>query len=150
MGIVVGGFKAYKTFTLGEIFLALHHLNGEPAMVLYPTNPSALFKPKACAICLSALWLYEDKEYLMSQARTFAKAMGMDPESKSVVMKIASAIDDHKLDLIKMPPEQKTGYEKTVADMLIKVDGKIIEREIKEGEDNADAETFVLGGRTFQ
>ena len=40
MGMTVGGPTAWRVFSKGEVALALHWVNGEPAMVLFPTNKS--------------------------------------------------------------------------------------------------------------
>lgn len=132
MGIIVGGPRAKWIHELGEFVVAGHYINDEPAMVIFPRNPNKGAVP--CAICLSALYLYEDPRYLVQQAREFVRQMKM-LDMQMTVMKVATIIDDHKLDLIKMPPDEKADLEKTVADLIVKVGGKTYEREIKEGDD---------------
>jgi hypothetical protein len=94
----------------GDIVVAFHWVNGEPAMCLYPKRARALGARGAAIICLSAIHKYAKSngdpipEYLIPKAIEAARVMGMD-ETRPTVKRIADAILESVEDLVKMPPE---------------------------------------------
>lgn len=109
MGIILGGPDAWKIRTQGDIVIAYHWVNGEPAMVLWP-----LRKPLGCVpycIGLSHAHKYAEKTgyptlYCLRQAIVAAGVMGMD-QGKETCKRIVEIILDGLEDLIKMPPERE-------------------------------------------
>lgn len=109
MGIVVGGEKAWKVRRKGDIVVAFHWVNREPAMVLFPAQPSVVAKPSAFCVALTAAYKYAQRngyptKYCVEQAAKAAVLMGLEPE-RTTVFRIADAILEGIQDLIEMPPE---------------------------------------------
>lgn len=135
-GVSFGGASAWKVQQVGDIVRAYHWVNDEPAMVLYPAR--ARLNAGAYVICLSSAFLYDDMKYLVRQAATAARVMGMD-ETSYTINRIGTAIHDGLLDLIKQPPEPQWVKDlergAAIAEMEVKANGKtIIEREVFEGD----------------
>lgn len=107
MGLILGGPKAWKTRTQGDIVVAYHWINGDPAMVLWP-----LRKPLGCVpFCIGMSHAYKyahgtgyPTRYCLQQAAVAAGVMGMDT-TKQTVRRIVEVILDGLEDLIRMPPE---------------------------------------------
>lgn len=137
MGFVIGGDKCQWSRVCGSIFVAGHYVNRRPAMVLYPKNPSTVVKPTPICILMDDLHAFLNPQFLARKADEYARRMNLSLD-RYTTMDICNAIMDSMEDCLKMPPEPKTGYEKTVAEMLLTVNGKTYERSIKEGEDGAD------------
>lgn len=108
MGLIVGGPDAWKIRTQGDIVVAYHWVNGEPAMVLFPVR-----KPLGCVpycIGLSHAYKYAQRsgyptKYCIKQAVVAAGVMGMD-NGRETVKRIVEIILDNLADLIRMPPER--------------------------------------------
>lgn len=102
------GVNAWKTRTQGDIVIAYHWVNGEPAMMLWP-----LRKPLGCVpycIGLSHAYKYAKNTgyptpYCIKQAMVAAGVMGMD-QGKENCKHIVEVILDGLEDLLKMPPER--------------------------------------------
>lgn len=134
MGMILGGPKAWKIFKKGNIVCAMHWVNNEPAIVLFP-HP----KPMGAAgyiICLSAAHKYVNSDgyptpYMIQASATAAQVMGLDI-TKMTISLIADVITEHIEDLVKMPPEPDwKEKEKTVGEVSLLVDGnKIAEHEV--------------------
>ncbi|WBF05201.1 hypothetical protein [Burkholderia phage CSP3] len=73
----------------------------EPCLVLVPAFRSHGVVP--CCVALSAAFRYTDPRHLAAVSLQFAKDLGFDGNIMSAAHKIGSIIDDHLLDLIKMP-----------------------------------------------
>lgn len=131
MGVIVGGPKAWKVFQHGQIVVAFHWINKEPAMVLFPlrkrlggaafviqinmahayVNANGYPTPGAIARCLNA-----------------AQQMGMDA-GKDTINNILTAVLDFLPELIAMPPEPvDKALEKAVGEVTLFQNGqKVIE-----------------------
>lgn len=72
----------------------------EPALVILPRFRRNGAIP--CAIALSSAFKYNDPRYLARAASVFASRLGFE-DSMTNAHRIATLIDDHLLDLIKMP-----------------------------------------------
>lgn len=85
--------------------------SSEPVLVLLPTYrmnsivDGVGVRVKPCCVALSAAYLYDEPAHLAYMATKFSIALGMETST----YKIASAIYDHLLDLIKMPPKPVSG-----------------------------------------
>ena len=133
MSIVFGGEKAWKVRRLGDIGIAYHWVNQEPAMVLYPASQTS---GRAFIVCLSAAYKYvlsdgnPDMHYMMGQAMQAADFMGFGATDKAVVKTIIDAITDGLPDLVSMPPEpydhQKVNQTPNIGEMSLSIDGETI------------------------
>jgi hypothetical protein len=135
--IQLGGDKAWRIRKFGDIVVAFHWVNGEPAMCLYPKIPRTLGNRGAAIICLSAIHKYvksngdPEPSYLIPKAIEAARVMGMD-ETKFTVKRIADAILECVEDLVKMPPEPDSlqgPQGKQVGEMSLMVNGHVIHEE---------------------
>jgi len=107
-GVALDLSKTYRTQTLGD--LTVHYAwfgadadEVEPCIVLLPTyRILAPGHTKPCVIGLSSAYKYNDDAYLMKSALSIADILGL---GQSSAFKIAKAINDGLLDLIKMPPK---------------------------------------------
>jgi len=129
MPVTLGGEKAYKIRTIGDIVCSFQWVNEEPAMVLFPKVKRTLTNG-AFVLCLSAAFKYTNINYLVSQSFAAAKQMGFEA-SKFSAHQIADVIIEGLPDLIEMPPEptQEQKVEQAIGEMLVKVDGKTIRHE---------------------
>ena len=108
MGIVVGGEKAWKVTKKGDIAVAFHWINGEPAMVLFPARPNTLGASAFC-VALSAAFKYAlpngyPTPYCVQQAARAVALMGMFSD-RFTIHRVADAILEGIEDLLDMPPE---------------------------------------------
>ena len=109
MGIILGGPDAWKIRKQGDIVIAYHWVNGEPAMILWPER-----KPLGCVpYCIGMSHAYKyalntgyPTQYCMQQAVIAAKVMGMDA-GRETAKRIVEIILDGLEDLVKMPPERE-------------------------------------------
>ena len=134
MAIEIGGEKAWRIYRRGDIGVAFHWINGEPAMVLFPAH-RPVKSAGAYVIPLDALHKYvnsngyPDPRYCMQAALKAAEVMCMSPD-KMTAMRIIDAILDSAPDLVDMPPEPPNLTEKAVkeaiGEMTIKVDGETV------------------------
>jgi len=136
MGVLIGGEKAWATRRNGEIGVSLEWMNGEPHMILFPTNGHPDKGAGAFCIPIDSAWKYvhsdghPNYEYIASQAPIACQMMGL-VESKQRVYRIAETIADNMGDLLKMPPEPVSQQEKPapVGEMTIKLDGETVHEE---------------------
>lgn len=149
MGMILGGPSAYKVFhhPRASIAVALHWVNHEPAMALFP-HPERI-GASGFIICLSSLHKYANKDgsptpYLIAQAAKAAQVMAMDTTSFTLHA-IADAIMAHVEDVVKMPPmpdSLRKGGGKPVGTISLIADGKkITEAEVMDLPPGA-SETF--------
>src|SRR5574341_1017129 len=141
MGVVVGGKNAWRVKRKGDIVVAFHWVNGEPAMVLFPMRPNTAVKPTACVVALSVAHKYAEStgypsRYCIEQAAKFAVLMGMYTD-RFTIHRIADAILEGIEDLLDMPPEPQAfrrDYKKRViGEMTFKSEGKVVaEREVED------------------
>lgn len=140
MGVILGGPSSYKQFLHRKagICVALHWVNGEPAMCLFPV-PKRL-GAQGFIICLSALHKYANGNgsptpYLVEQAANAARRMAMSADVFTIHA-IADAIMEHVEDVVKMPPmpdSLRKGKGKPVGTISLKSEGKtVFERELLE------------------
>jgi hypothetical protein len=136
MGFIIGGDKCQWQRVCGSVFVAGHYINRRPAMILYPARPNTAIKQTPVAILMDDLHAFLNPKFLAAKANEYVIRLNLARDRYSA-MDVCNAIMESMEDCLKMPPEPKTGYEKTVAEMLLTVNGKTYERTIKEGEDNA-------------
>jgi hypothetical protein len=137
MGIVVGGERAWRKYRKGDIAIALHWVNGEPAMVLFPAH---MTQSRVQRITPYVIPLSVGHEYVASDghpnllralqgATEAALCLGMTPEM-STVHRIIDAIVETIPDLVCMPPEpvamQRVDRGPTVGELSIQVDGQVV------------------------
>ena len=137
MGMVIGGERAWRRFRKGDIAVALHWINGEPAMVLFPAN---MTESRVRRIVPFVIPLSVGHEYVASDghpnlmralqgATEAAICLGMQPEL-SVVHRIIDAIVEAIPDLVAMPPEptalQRQDQGPAVGELSIQVDGQVV------------------------
>jgi hypothetical protein len=137
MGMVIGGERAWRRFRKGDLAVALHWINGEPAMVLFPAH---LTESRVRRITPFVIPLSVGHEYVASDghpnlvralqgATEAAICLGMQPEL-SVVHRIIDAIVEAIPDLVAMPPEptalQRVDRGPAVGELSIQVDGQVV------------------------
>ena len=124
MPIILGGPTAYRVRRHGDIAVAFHWINKEPAMVLYPhlRKDAVPF-----AIPLHCAWAYAEDAFLVEKAALAAGVMGMG-DDKRIIFRIAGIINDALPDLLGMPPEPAAfEYKPPVGgEMVVKVDGQTV------------------------
>lgn len=131
MPVMLGGEKAWKVYQKGDIVCSFQWVNGEPAMCLYPKNPSSL-NPGAFVLPLESVFKYANSktgaptQHCIAQAAKAAEVMGFFVD-RFTIHRIVDVIMDGLIDLIEMPPEP-TGLNaqdtRSVGELIIKVDGK--------------------------
>lgn len=140
MSVVIGGEKAWRKRQLGDLGIAYHWINDEPAMCLFPIR-KRIADAGAYIICLSAAHQYvhsdghPDLDYMIPAAVDAAVTMGFDRNDQFIVRRIIDAICDGMPDLVDMPPQPEDLVEKavkeTVGELSIQLDGKqIVEQEV--------------------
>ena len=137
MGMVIGGERAWRRFRKGDIAIALHWINGEPAMVLFPAH---MTESRVQRIVPFVIPLSVGHEYVASDghpnllralqgATEAAICLGMAPEL-STVHRIIDAIVEAIPDLVAMPPEptalQRIDQGPAVGELSIQVDGQVV------------------------
>jgi hypothetical protein len=130
MGVVVGGKNAWRVKRKGDIVVAFHWVNGEPAMVLFPARPNTL-GATACVVAISAAFKYAEKtgyptRYCIEQSAKFAAMMGMYTD-RFTIHRIADAILEGIDDLLDMPPEPQAFHKRKgriIGEMSFTSDGK--------------------------
>lgn len=126
--------KVYRTqvdgdLTIHQTWCPADENDYEPCLVLVPTyRVLASHSYKPCVIALSSAWKYNEDGYLWSAAEHIAKILGLGP---SATYRVARHINDHLLDLIKMPT--RPVEQVVVADAIITNEsGKRLHAEILE------------------
>lgn len=134
MPVQIGGSKAWKVRSHGDINVSFQWVNEEPAMILFParrTLPGA----GVYVICLSAAFKYADSKtggptpYLVRASMAAAQQLGFMSTDTFAARKIAEVIVDSLPDLIDMPPEpQQFNQEQAqaIGEMAIKIDGQTV------------------------
>lgn len=137
MAICIGGPKAWKRFSYGDIFVALHWINGEPTLCVAPTyrmGTGAYAIPLQCAHAYADSASGEPSPYLVGQSIVAAKQLGFSGSDTFAAKKIARAIVECLPELVEMPPEPQSfnaEQRQAIGEMSIKVDGQTIaEKEI--------------------
>ena len=133
MGIVIGGEKAWRKYKKGDIAVAYHWINGEPAMVLFPGNRmhSPLVTPFVIPLSVGHQYVNSDGHPNMlnafAAAVDAAKCLGMASEP-STLHRIIDAIVEGMPDLVCMPPEPAWAdpTPKVDGELTIKRDGEIV------------------------
>lgn len=154
MGIIVGGDKAWKVHTQGQLVIAFHWINREPSMVLFP-----LRKRLGCVpfvIPQNMMYAYAKSDgyptpRCMAQAFVAARVMALD-ETKSTIENIVSAILDFIPELKNMPPEPQAfnaRVMKSIGEIALYEGGKkVLEADIPQDPDPdytpAPAESLIL------
>lgn len=116
MGLEVGGSTAWKVRSRGEIAVAFHWVNGEPAIVLFPTNRH-MRMAGAMPYVLPLSSAHElvnpgtggegvNTGVLIEKSMRATEVMGFG-DDWPITRKVADALLDSIDDLIKMPPEPK-------------------------------------------
>lgn len=135
MGVVVGGANAWKVKRKGDIAIAFHWMNGEPALVLFPARPNTLGASAFC-VALSAAYKYAQPNgyptpYCVQQAAKAAAIMGMYPD-RFTIHRIADVILENIEDLLDMPPEpaahakEDQRKRRVIGEMTFKSEGKTV------------------------
>lgn len=89
----------------------------EPCLVIIPTFRSRGFQP--AVICLSSAWRWEhDPRHVAQKTIEFVAGLGL-PAEAATCLRLASLINDHLDDLVKLPPRPHT-REIVGADALIR------------------------------
>jgi len=130
MGLILGGPTAWKVRAKGDIVIAYHWINGEPAMCLYPRvkklGAAAFVLPLSVAHEYVRPDGYPTREMVVRCAKA-AAVMGFGIE-RFTIRRIADIICDGIEDLVKMPPLprtlRKTG--KAVGEIRLQHAGKTI------------------------
>jgi len=160
MGMVIGGDRAWRRFRKGDIAVALHWINGEPAMVLFPAN---MTESRVRRIVPFVIPLSVGHEYVASDghpnlmralqgATEAAICLGMQPEL-SVVHRIIDAIVEAIPDLVAMPPEptalQQVDHGPAVGELSIQVDGQVV-KEVEVSDPTAAGQWVADGPATTE
>lgn len=145
--IELGGDRAWKVKLKGDVVIAYHWVNNEPALVLYKKGAGILGNPGAFVIPLESAFKYADANtgmptrYAISQAHVAAGVIGFMPDG-GIIHRIVDAILDGLIDLIEMPPEPTGMNQKdtaAVGELLVKINGETR----LAGEINADNELIA-------
>lgn len=134
MSFKVGGEKAWLVRFLGDIGIAYHWLDNEPAMFLFPCKKEG--QVSVFVIPLPSAYNYvksngdPDLDYLNPTALKAAVHMGFMRTDRYVIRSIIDAICDGMPDLVSMPPEPKDHVEQAVqnnvGEMSLTIDGETI------------------------
>lgn len=137
MGIVVGGEKAWKVRVQGDLVIAYHWVNREPAMVLFPLRRRLGAVPYIIPLPMAHTYArsngYPTPECI-EKAFIAAQVMAMDV-TKATIHNIVTAILDNLEDLIWMPPEPRSLIERLpgAGEIALLIDGKkVVEGEVED------------------
>jgi hypothetical protein len=140
MPVMLGGEKAWKVYSKGDLVVSFQWVNGEPALILYPKNPASL-NPGAFVLPLESAFKYADSKtgaptrYCIQMANKAAEVMGLFPD-RFILHRIVDAIMEGLLDLIEMPPEP-TGLNQKQAQEIGEIVIKNGDRTVYQGAVNA-------------
>lgn len=99
--------------------------DSEPAMVLMAAHR----KSRPCIIPLSDAYLYDDPEYLLQASMAFSEGLGFQ-DSMSKTYQIATAINDHIDDLVRMPDRPSFGSKVVAEARMMDNSGRVVETEV--------------------
>lgn len=130
MPMILGGEKAWKVYSKGDLVVAFHWLNEEPAMFIYPKNASSMQRT-AFVIPIESAFKYANANgyptpYAAQMAHKCAEVLGLFPD-RFLVTRIMDVIMEGIVDLIEMPPEPvglNAQDTQAVGELLVKVDGQ--------------------------
>lgn len=139
MGFNVGGPTAWKVYSRGPIAVAFHWVQGEPSMVLFPTQgrmvlrncvPYVLPLQRAHQLVKPDSNGEEvDSDVLWQIATKATEVMGFGTDAQ-VAMKVADVILRSLDDLCRMPPEPQALIDAArpapTGEMVVKVAGETI------------------------
>jgi len=140
MPVILGGEKAWKVYSKGDIAVSFQWVNGEPAMILYPKKPSGTIFG-AFVLPLESAFKYADSKtgaptpYCIKMANTAIEVMGLFHD-RFLLHRIVDAIMEGLLDLIEMPPEP-TGLNQKQAQEIGEIIVKHGDRTVYQGAVNA-------------
>jgi hypothetical protein len=123
MPIILGGPTAWKVRRHGDVTIAFHWINDEPAMVLYPSYRRMGVTP--FAIPLESAFDYAEDMHLVEKSTLACDLMGFGTD-KSMVMRLARLINDSLPDLLHMPPAKIERPRETQGELVVKMDGQTI------------------------
>lgn len=139
MGMEWGGATAWRVFTKGDLVLAFHWVQGEPAMVLFPAKGRMVLR-KCVPYCLPLSAAHElvkdgtdgfvvDSDALWVKASRAAYVMGF-PNDFNVARQAADLMLNHLDDLCDMPPEPQVLVEKVkpapTGELAVRVAGETV------------------------
>jgi len=107
IGVMLGGDKARAQYVTRGIVVSFQYINGEPAMVLFPRHS---LKAGAFIIPINVAWAYQENEHLVAKAAIAARVMGLGSDH-ATVYPVASVINNHLEELVKMKPEPEENQE---------------------------------------
>ena len=135
--IVIGGQSAWKAYSRGDIGVAFHWINKEPAIVIYALHRGMRLSgsvPYALPLS-SAHELVKDgsggsevnSEVLVMKATKAAEVIGA-PGDQFIIRKIADALLEGLDALCDMPPEPEKGQAPKAEQGLVqfRADGKVL------------------------
>jgi hypothetical protein len=135
--ITIGGSSAWKAYSRGDIGVAFHWLNNEPAMVIYALHrgmrlsgsvPYALPLSAAHELVKDGTGGHEvNSEVLVVKATKAAEVIGA-PGDQFIIRKIADAMLEGLDALCDMPPEPARGQVAPVEQGTVqfRADGKVL------------------------
>lgn len=134
MGLIVGGEKAWRKYRKGDLGLAYHWLDGEPAMFLFPAGRQTGLGVVPFVIKLGVAHQYADSSghpnllNALPAAIDAAHCLGMSSDP-GTLHRIIDVIVDGIPDLVSMPPEPdwaKPESGKVDGELTIKRDGELV------------------------
>jgi hypothetical protein len=109
-----------------------------PCLALVPAASVLHFeRVQPCLVPVDHAWAWSEEQggwpYVAQTALTFAAALGMPPDTKSVI-RVAALIRDHIEDLVKRVPPRPPDSEETIitADAVAKIDGRSQHTEVRD------------------
>ena len=138
-GMEWGGATAWRVFSKGDLVLAFHWVQGEPAMVLFPAKGRMVLR-NCVPYCLPLSSAHElvkdgtggfvvDPDVLWVKASRAAHVMGFEGDFH-VARQAADLILNHLDDLCDMPPEPAVlagaGKSAPTGELAIKVAGETV------------------------
>jgi hypothetical protein len=123
MAVSIDLRRAHESHVFGEITQIYTWVNDERAMVLLPTHRKGA---PWYIVCESALYKYDDPQYLAAQSRKACEVLGMT-ESTDTWFKVATIIHDGLETLMRMPSSQPPDMHKgSFGSMQLRGDGQLI------------------------
>ena len=133
MSFIVGGPKAWKVYRKGDVGVGFHWINGEPAMVLFPSSRQTGLGVVPFVLPLEVAWQYADSSghpnllNALPAAIDAARCLGMSSDP-GTLHRIIDVIVDGIPDLVAMPPEPDWTKPRPTGDdvLSIKRDGEVV------------------------